>query len=275
METTRQRKEAGREKLQRIVASCKAAQERTLDPFLIDINQNLETLKEYFSLWDVADDLTLDSEAINCLASVIRNQGEWVRHRSTSLYTDPFLLEEKLRRLPKVEIVDAFATAWNPIVDFEQITIHSLREAMRYWNSLEPISERWKEIPPIQAEMGSTTREELLRQQILGDKAFSEVMEIFWTELKQCVHEKGVDGRMRYWDFVGAQTYEETVHRAFLTSFLVTYGYASLQLYSLEEEIFIVPRERPLTQIGKKQLVSVPIPVSVEDWENWKKGVPT
>ena len=36
-----------------------------------------------------------------------------------------------------------------------------------------------------------------------------------------------------------ADTYEETVQRAFITSFLVTYGYATLEIDQLEEEIFI------------------------------------
>jgi hypothetical protein len=40
----------------------------------------------------------------------------------------------------------------------------------------------------------------------------------------------------------------------------------------LEEEIFIKPNEKPETKIGKKQLVSIPIAVSVEDWTRWKKG---
>jgi hypothetical protein len=85
----------------------------------------------------------------------------------------------------------------------------------------------------------------LIRERILRDKAFSEELENFWQELKEQLEEKGSDGKIRYWDFVGAETYEETVHRAFMTSFLVTYGYATLEIRPLEEEIFIKPYEKP------------------------------
>lgn len=65
-----------------------------------------------------------------------------------------------------------------------------------------------------------------------------------------------------------------TADRAFMTSFLVTYGYATLEIHPLEEEIFIKPNEKPDTKIGKKQLVSIPIAVPVEDWIEWRRGKP-
>jgi hypothetical protein len=191
------------------------------------------------------------------------------------LYTDPFLLEEKLTRLTKEEILEVFVEAWHPIIELEQISPHSLAEATRYWESLLPMKERWKEIPPAANEVGFATREELVREKILRDKDFSEELEKFWEELKSLVHEKGENGRIQYWNFVGAETYEETVQRAFMTSFLVTYGYATLEIYPLQEEMYIKPSQKQETKISTNQLVSVPIAISVEDWTNWKKGRPT
>ena len=77
---------------------------------------------------------------------------------------------------------------------------------------------------------------------------------------------------MRYWDFVGGDTYEETVQRAFLTSFLVTYGYATLEIDRLEELVFIKPFDMQRTQPLTVQSSSVPIAVSFEDWQKWKRG---
>jgi hypothetical protein len=57
-----------------------------------------------------------------------------------------------------------------------------------------------------------------------------------------------------------------------MTSFLVTYGYATLEIHPLEEEKFIKPYEKPVTKIGEKQLVSIPIAITVEDWIEWKRG---
>jgi len=272
MQSKRERSKTGREKLQRIIEMCKSVEDRSLDPFLIDVDEVISTVREYFPEWEIPEDLCLDAETIHRLASVIKLQSEWVKHRSTSLYTDPFLLEEKLTRIGKEEIVETFVNAWHPIVEFEQISLHSLAEALRYWESLLPLKERWKEFPPAELERSLATREELIRQRILRDKAFSEELENFWQELKNKVVEKGENMKIRYWDFVGAETYEETVQRAFMTSFLVTYGYATLEIHPLEEEIFIKPYEKQTANIGKKQLVSIPIAVSAEDWMKWKRG---
>ena len=270
MQSKRTRK-LGREQLRRIIETCKSVEERSLNPFLVDVDEVISVIKEYFPEWELPEDLCLDAETIHHLASVIKLQSEWVKHRSTSLYTDPFLLEEKLTRIGKEGIVNIFLEAWHPTVQLEQISLHSLAEAIKYWKSLLPLDERWKEFSPEKSETGPATREELIRQRILRDKAFSEELEDFWRELRRNVGEKGKDGKIRYWDFIGAETYEVTVHKAFMTSFLVTYGYATLEIHPLEEEIFIKPYEKPLTDIGEKQLVSIPIAVTVEDWMKWKR----
>jgi hypothetical protein len=206
------------------------------------------------------------------LASVIKLQSEWVKHRSTSLYADPFLLEEKINQATKEDMVGLFLRSWHPIVELEQISIHSLDEALRYWKALVPLNDRWKELAPDEVETGLASRDELIKQRILGDKVFSEELEEFWQELKTCVEQKGKDGKMRYWDFVGAETYDDTVQRAFLSSFLITYGYATLEIHPLEELTFIKAYDKPLTRITKEQAVSIPIAVTFDDWQRWKRG---
>jgi hypothetical protein len=274
MQSKKEREKTGREKLQQIIETCRSVEERSLDPFLIDVNENIGKMKQYFPEWTIPEDLCLDAETIHHIASVIRLQSEWIKHRSTSLYTDPFLLEEKLTRLRKEEIIDTFVKAWHPIIEMEQISLHSLKEALRYWENLLPLNERWKEIPPAEVESSFATREELVQQKILRDKAFSEELENSWQDLKNRVQENGGKGRIPYWSFVGAETYEETVQRAFMASFLITYGYATLEIYPLEEEMFIKPYEKQETRTSKKQLVSIPIAVSVDDWMKWKRGEP-
>jgi len=272
MQSKKEREKVGREKLQRIIETCKSISDRSLDPFLVDVKENISIAKEYLPEWEIPEDLCLDAETIHQLASVIKLQSEWVRHRSTSLYTDPFLLEEKLARMPKEQVVETFLKAWHPTIELEQISLHSLAEAIRYWEGLLPLKERWKEFPSAETERGLATREELVQQRILREKAFSEELDTFWQQLKEKVKEKGAEGKILYWDFVGAETYDETVDRAFMTSFLITYGYATLEIHPLEEEMFIKPYEKPETKIGNKQLISIPIAVAVEDWARWKRG---
>jgi hypothetical protein len=262
----------GREKLQRIIEMLTAIEAHAVDPFMLDVDDIIKIVKKYFPSWEKPEDLNLDAETIHHLASVINLQSEWVKHRSTSLYTDPFLLEEKIVHASKEDMVGLFLRSWHPIVELEQISVHSLAEALRYWKTLVPISERWKELAPNEVETGMASRDELIRQQVLSDKVFSEELEKFWQELKTCVEQKGKDGKMRYWDFVGADTYEDTVERAFLTSFLISYGYATLEIHPLEELVFIKPFDKPQTRIQREQEVSVPIAVTYDDWQKWKRG---
>jgi len=262
----------GREKLQRLIEMLSAIETHQVDPFMLDVDEIIKVVREYFPKWEKPEDLNLDAETIHHLASVIKLQSEWVKHRSTSLYTDPFLLEEKLTRIGKNEMVSLFLHAWHPVVELEQISVHSLAEALRYWDTLVPINERWKELAPGEVEAGVASRDELIRQRVLGDKVFSEEMEKFWQELKTAVEQKGKDGKMRYWDFVGADTYEATVERAFLTSFLITYGYATLEIHPLEEVTFIKAFDKPRTGVRREQEVSIPIAVTCEDWQRWKRG---
>jgi hypothetical protein len=269
LSSKRQTKKLGKEYLQRIIDLCKSVEERSLDPFLVDINDVIQIVREYFPEWESMDELSLDSEAINRLASIIKLQSDWVRHRSTSLYTDPFLIEEKLRKLSRENLASLFLKTWHPIVEMEQISSYSLLESIKYWQSLLPINERWTKTDFMKTELGATSREELIKQQIMAEKIFTEELETLWKELRQKV---GENGKIAYWDFVGAGTYEETIRRAYMTSFLITYGYATFEVHRLEEEIFIIPFSKPKSLLGKNQVVSVPVSVSVEEWKNWRKS---
>jgi hypothetical protein len=272
VQAKKEQKKFGREKLQRIIDMCIAIENHTVDPFLLDVDDVISVVKEYFPQWKEAADLNLDSEAIHHLASVIKLQSEWVKHRSTSLYTDPFLLEEKIMQAGKEEMLSVFLGAWHPVVELEQLSLHSLAEAIRYWEELLPLKERWPELAVPEVAIGLTSRDELIKEQVLGDKFFSEQLESYWQELKEKVEAKGADGKMRYWDFVGADTYEETVKRAFLASFLISYGYATLEIHPLEEEVFIKPFEKPETKIQTQQSISIPLAVTYDDWQKWKRG---
>lgn len=256
------------EHIQRVIDQCKAVDTKGLDPFSVDIDDIIATLHQYFPECETTEELTMDAEAVQHLASVIQNQGDWVKHRSTSLYTDPFLLEEKIQRLTKEELAQLFMKAWNPIVEQEQLSIPYIAEALDYWRNLVPINERWQKTGPMQVASGETTREELVKLKILAEKAFREELETFWTELKQKVGEKE---KILYMDFVGADTYSETLERAYMTSFLVTYGYATLELVPLEEETYIIPFKEPKTGQSDKQMVSVPVSVSHKEWMEWKE----
>lgn len=272
MESKRGKKKLGTEKLQRIIEMCLAVENRKVDPFMLDVDDIIKVVKEYFPQWQEPEEFNLDSEAIHHLASVIKLQSEWVKHRSTSLYTDPFLLEEKISQAGKEEMMWTFLKAWHPLVKLEQINLHSLAEALQYWDRLLPLKERWPDLFVPAIGIGTASRDELVTQRVLGDKIFSDELEELWQELKAKVKEKGHNSKIRYWDFVGAETYEETVQRAYMASFLITYGYATLEIRPLEEEIFIKPFDKPSEEIASQQSISVAIAVTFDDWQKWRRG---
>ena len=133
MQSIRHDKKLGKEKLERIIEMCIAIENHTVESFTLDVDEIIKVVKEYFPNWENPDELKLDAETLHHLASVIKIQSEWVKQRSNSLYTDPFLLEEKIRQISKQGIVDVFLHAWNPLVEFEQIILHSLVIGLLYW----------------------------------------------------------------------------------------------------------------------------------------------
>jgi hypothetical protein len=43
-------------------------------------------------------------------------------------------------------------------------------------------------------------------------------------------------------------------------------------VHRLEEEIFVKPFEKPKSMLGKKQVISIPVSVSFEEWMKWKEA---
>jgi len=264
-------KKLGKDRLERVIDMMRGIEDHTVDPFLLNVDEIIRIVQEYFPEWDQPEELNLDAEAIHHLASVIKLQSEWVKQRSTSLYTDPFLLEERIIQKDKREMTELFLQAWHPIVEQEQVTLRSLADALRYWDALVPLRERWEQPAVTQVATGITSREELTDQSILRDEAFSTEMDRYWNELKQKTQLKGKEGKLEYMDWVGADTYTETVQRVYITSFLVTYGYATLDVIPLEDEIYIMPLWEPAAK-QTRQAFSVPITLTSESWQKWKRG---
>ncbi|MEM2342119.1 MAG: hypothetical protein QXX94_06240 [Candidatus Bathyarchaeia archaeon] len=258
-----------RDDLQRIIDLCRSVEVKGLDPYLVDVEDLIRVIREYFPSWKNIEDLCLDTEALNHIASVVKLQSEWVKRRATVLYRDPFLIEEKIHMLPADIMAEIFLAVWHPIVEFEQLTIRGFREALEYWGNMLPLEERWKRIGYTKMETQVATREEIVKEGLLSSESFAAELEKMWVELKEAASKTG---RVSYWDFIGSESYEETVRRAYLTSFLITYGYAKLEVHYLEDEIFILPAEKPMP-ISREgsELISFPIPVSFEEWMRWKE----
>ena len=246
-----------REALERIIASCEAVEAGRVEPFSVPVEELIEIVRELFPLWEEPEDLGLDARAVEAISGVIKAQSEWVKRRSTKLYRDPFLLEERIRELNPETLVAIFLRAWHPVVELEQMTALSLERAVKYWSELPYREEARPEVmeealkAPPEVEGGEVLTEEM-----------QEAMEELWEELRR----RARGGSVRYWDFITADTYAETVRRAYLVSFLITYGYASLEVDPLSgEELILRPRRRPRTR-PRERTTSVAIPITYEEW---------
>ena len=265
--TIKKLKNPAKEELRRLIEFCQSVKKQGINPFLVDVDDLISVIRKYFPNWDNQDDLCLDAIAINHLASIIKMQSEWIKHRATTLYRDPFLIEKQLRSLSIIKIAEIFQEVWHPIVEIEQISIYSLEEALKYWNKLEPINDRWPKEDLTKTGSGITTREELIKERLLLSETFTAELKKSWKRLKIISNEAG---KVDYWEFIGAETYNETLKRAYLTSFLVTYGYAILEFNPLEDEVYIIPfGEQRLKE--DKVSFSFPISIDFEEWARWRE----
>jgi len=242
-----------REELEHIIEACEAVEAGRLDPFAVPVEDLIKAVRRLFPLWEEPEDLALDARAVEAISGVVRAQSEWVRERSTRLYRDPFLVEERLEALPPEALVAIFLRAWHPIVELEQLTPLSLEMAVKYWLELPGRGEGEGELAPeeggpLPAGPGEVPSEDV-----------QEALEALWSELKAWAR----GGSVRYREFITVDTYSETVRRAYLTSFLITYGYVKLEADPLSGELVLRPRRRPRSR-PREKTTSVVIPV---EWE--------
>ena len=246
-----------------IVKTCEAIEDRRFNPFLLDVKYALTTLRKYFPYWKELEDHCLDAHALNRLSRVLRLQGSQLRFQSSSLYTDPAFLEQKLSALSLKSLAEMLAECWHPIIELEQITEPTMKEAIAYWNVLAPAEERWKRfemrssVPP-----GVIESRDLDRIGVQAKVTFEEALSELWRELKEESRSRVVT----YEDFICKEDFLETVERAVHVSFLVTYGYA--RIVRQNGSMRLIPnQERRL----ERSSVSLPISITREVWLKWKE----
>ncbi|MCD6479955.1 hypothetical protein J7L65_04140 [Candidatus Bathyarchaeota archaeon] len=252
-----------REELEAVIELCRAAAEGEIDPFTVDVDYVLSVIRKHYGEAESIEELCLDASALKGLALVLERQSRWIRHQSTTLYRDPFLLTRRLMEMDVRAIAEAFMKSWHPIIELEQATVDTLINALKYWEGLLPLEERLRDLEVEERGVEPLSREEAEALGIIAPGGFEEALREMWRELRE-------RGSVDYWDWIGAESYEETLRRAFLTSYLVSYGYAALEMDRYGEHLILKPVERPGEQEGEKR--SLPVLIDEEEWERWRRG---
>lgn len=251
----------------RIIDLCDTVRKRGLDPFDVEVREFFDRLRELLPKLRKHEELYLDIQAVLGLADVVFQQGEWIKHKSSMLYLDPLLIMLKLHALPPRELAEVFVHAWHPIVELESLSLHGIYEAREYWTNLPPLEERWRELEATEVLTGEIARQELARMGILSEEDFAAVLDRTWRELKDAA---GKRGETSYWDFISERSFEKTITKAWVVSFLVSYGYATLELKPLEEEITLKPLSKP-RRLERVAALSIPISITREEWLRRRK----
>ncbi len=234
-----------------ILKTCKAIEERKLNPFLIDFPSSIKILREYLLSCKTLKDYCLDAEALNALSKVVELQNSQLIFQSSKLYVNPETLKRKLYSSTLESLAKAFLENWHPLVELEQLTIKSIVNGLSYWGKFSP----HKRHRTIKLNFESPTVIDA-KQALEKKEKLSSLMIKLWKEMMELTDK---DGKIDYWVFISKNDFSTTVKRAYVTSFLITYGYASLVTY--DDRLYLIPN-RNIEKINYKD-ATVSFPISI------------
>lgn len=188
------------------------------------------------------------------LAQIVKLQDQWLKQRASALYIDPLLIQLKLKLLPKDALSEAFVKSWHPVAQVDQLSPRGLEKAFVYWRELTPISERFKEqfgtygIGP-----GVVDYSDLVTLGVFTQEQFETSLAQLHDELLQKSNGEWVD----YRDFIGDESFETKVRRAYLLAFLISEGRALLKTEPLSGKIWTMALVEKVKGIPKSVAISI------------------
>ncbi len=241
------------EDLLRVISLCRSIQSSSANPFEIDIIDKLLVLKKHLPDWEFLDDLLLDSEAILHLAQIVELQDRWLKHRASSLYIDPLLVQLKVKLLSREALAESFVKSWHPVAQLDQLSPRGLEKAFVYWRDLRPLAERFKEqFSSYGVGPGVVDYQDLVELGIFTQEQFDSKMNNLYAELAMKSKGDWVD----YREFIESEG-EEKVMRAYILAFLISDGRALVKTDPLTDKISLIPLQRRLTGEANSVAISV------------------
>ena len=238
----------------RVIELCRDVETSSANPFDVDIIEKLLILKQRLPDLKLLDELLVDSEAILELSRIIKLQDQFLKQRASALYIDPLLIQLKLKLLPKEALSEAFVKSWHPVAQVDQLSPRGLERAFVYWRELIPISERFKDqfgnygIAP-----GTVDYTELVNLGVFTKEQFESSLAQLHQELLQKSNGDWVD----YREFIGDESYESKVRRAYLLAFLISEGRALLKTEPLSGKIWTQALVEKAKGVPKSVAISI------------------
>jgi len=257
--TEKVRRPPGKRDLEELIDTCISIENRRFNPFLLDISEALAVIRRHSKRLQTLDDHLLDMRAITSVARVVGLQSAHLRFQSSALFVDPAMVRQKLDSFSREQLAEFLLLSWHPVVELEQLTEASTKEAKEYWEKMLLFFDRRKrlQLGPF-ATPDATDLGELARMRVIEEKAYTRKMHELWKELKE---RSGEDEKVDYWSFIQGTDFAQTIARAQLVSFLVSYGYADLQ--RTRNEMLLIPKSEPRVHSEGSPL-SLPIPITRE-----------
>lgn len=242
------------EDILRVIELCRQVESSSANPFDVDIEEKIMLLKQRLPEWKFLDELLVDSEAMLELAQIVRLQDQWLKHRASSLYIDPLLIQLKLKLLAKESLSEAFIKSWHPVAQLDQISPKGLERAFVYWRDLTPMSERFKDqFGNYGTRPGTVDYAELVSLGVFTKEEFENSLTRLFDELLQKSNGEWVD----YHEFIDAPSYEERVRRGYLMAFLLSEGRALLKTEPLTGKIWTTALTERAKGVPKSVAISI------------------
>lgn len=213
------------EMIERVIQLCDDVIEKNIDPFVVDIMENLKRLRAGLSEMDERT-LVMNMAALLKIIYVIALQQEDVKKRASRLYLDPFLMEIRIMGLSREGLAEAFLKAFRPIAENEQATMGFMRTAYGYWANLREYRLPGGEEAP---EAGTVS---MLAEILPMEDADLE------AEMEKILSEMGT-GMVDYYDFIGRDGEDRKIFRALVLSFLMMRGLASIVQDPLKDRVWV------------------------------------
>jgi hypothetical protein len=242
------------EDLLRVIELCRAVETSSANPFDVDIKEKILLLKSRLPEWRFLDELLVDSEALLELAQIVKLQDEWLKHRASSLYIDPLLIQLKVKLLPKEALIEAFVNSWHPIAQVDQISPKGLERAFVYWRDLLPMTERFRdEFSKYGVKPGAVDYEELISLGVFTQDQFENRLKDLHDELLEKSNGEWID----YMEFIQSPYFETRVLRAYLLAFLISEGRASLRTEPLIGRVWTMALSEKAKGPSKSVAISI------------------